>query len=138
MEQYNSHLQSLKIQYHSSLYLQINVCNETLCKYIENIVSNPTEEKYRKIRMSNKAFQERILPIEGTKEFLEAAGFVVQELPFNEGTDKFWVAIVFEFILLMYLVNFSCNIMCCLHNIKGKIVKMYAYLECQYSSVSCL
>ncbi|ROT83057.1 UBX domain-containing protein 6 [Penaeus vannamei] len=70
---------------------KINVCNETLCKYIENIVSNPTEEKYRKIRMSNKAFQERILPIEGTKEFLEAAGFVVQELPFNEGTDKFWV-----------------------------------------------
>lgn len=114
------------------------MCNETLCKYIENIVSNPTEEKYRKIRMSNKAFQERILPIEGTKEFLEAAGFVVQELPFNEGTDKFWVVIVFEFILLMYLVNFSCNIMCCLHNIKGRIVKMYAYLEYQYSSVSCL
>ncbi|XP_042865758.1 UBX domain-containing protein 6-like [Penaeus japonicus] len=70
---------------------KVNLCNETLCKYIENIVSNPTEEKFRKIRMSNKAYQERILPIEGTKEFLEAAGFIVQELPFNETTDKFWV-----------------------------------------------
>lgn len=70
---------------------KVNVCIETLCKYIENIVSNPTEEKFHKIRMSNKAYQERILPVEGTKEFLEAAGFVTQELPFNDTTDTFWV-----------------------------------------------
>lgn len=72
--------------------LQINTCIETLCKYIENIVSNPTEEKFRKIRISNKAYQERIHPMEGTKEFLEAAGFTVQELPFNDTTDNFWVS----------------------------------------------
>lgn len=70
---------------------KINTCIETLCKYIENIVSNPTEEKFRKIRISNKAYQERIHPMEGTKEFLEAAGFTVQELPFNDTTDNFWV-----------------------------------------------
>nr|XP_053646997.1 UBX domain-containing protein 6-like [Cherax quadricarinatus] len=70
---------------------KVSVCVETLCKYIENIVSNPTEDKFLKIRMSNKAYQERILPIEGTKEFLEAAGFVECELPFNDATDKFWV-----------------------------------------------
>lgn len=70
---------------------KVSVCIETLCKYIENIVSNPTEEKFRKIRTSNKAYQERIQPMEGTKEFLEAAGFTIQELPFNDATDKFWV-----------------------------------------------
>ncbi|XP_050735790.1 UBX domain-containing protein 6-like [Eriocheir sinensis] len=70
---------------------KIKLCIETLCKYIENIVSNPTEEKFRKIRISNKAYQERIDPIEGTKEFLEAAGFTMQELPFNDTTDTFWV-----------------------------------------------
>ncbi|XP_045584960.1 UBX domain-containing protein 6 [Procambarus clarkii] len=70
---------------------KVNVCIETLCKYVENIVSNPTEEKFHKIRMSNKAYQERILPVEGTREFLEAAGFVEQELPFNDSTDMFWV-----------------------------------------------
>lgn len=70
---------------------KVNICIETLCKYIENILSNPTEEKFRKIRMSNKAYQERIEPMEGTKEFLEAAGFTIQELPFNDTTDKFWV-----------------------------------------------
>lgn len=70
---------------------KVKVCIETLCKYIENIVSNPTEEKFRKIRMSNKAYQERIKPIDGTKEFLSAAGFTQQELAFNEGMDQFWV-----------------------------------------------
>ncbi|CAL4169354.1 unnamed protein product, partial [Meganyctiphanes norvegica] len=70
---------------------KVQVCVETLCKYIENIVSNPAEEKFKKIRMSNKAYQERIHPIEGTKEFLSAAGFIQQELPFNEGMDNFWV-----------------------------------------------
>ncbi|XP_068223845.1 UBX domain-containing protein 6-like isoform X2 [Palaemon carinicauda] len=70
---------------------KVNVCIETLCKYIENILSNPTEEKFRKIRISNKAYQERIEPMEGTKEFLEAAGFSVKELPFNDATEKFWV-----------------------------------------------
>lgn len=70
---------------------KVNICIETLSKYIENILSNPTEEKFRKIRISNKAYQERIEPVEGTKEFLEAAGFSIKELPFNDTTEKFWV-----------------------------------------------
>lgn len=87
---------------------QVNVCIETLCKYIENIVANPTEEKFRKIRQSNKAYQERIFPIEGTKEFLEAAGFEQQELPFSDTTDKFWVrttVLKFTFDLCYELVD---------------------------------
>lgn len=78
-----------------SLYLlvQVGVCIETLCKYIDNIVSNPSDEKFRKIRQSNKAYQERIHPIEGTREFLSAAGFVDEELPFNDTTARFWVSI---------------------------------------------
>lgn len=39
---------------------------------------NPTEEKFRKIRKSNKAYQERVACIEGHDYFLEAAGFVRQ------------------------------------------------------------
>ncbi|XP_076060811.1 UBX domain-containing protein 6-like [Oratosquilla oratoria] len=70
---------------------KVKVCVETLCKYIENIVSNPTEEKFQKIRLSNKAFQERVAPIEGTQQFLQAAGFTINELPFNDTTESFWV-----------------------------------------------
>ena len=36
---------------------QIKVCVATLSKYLENIILNPTDEKYRKIRKSNKAYQ---------------------------------------------------------------------------------
>uniref|UniRef100_A0A6A7FXP5 UBX domain-containing protein 6-like n=2 Tax=Hirondellea gigas TaxID=1518452 RepID=A0A6A7FXP5_9CRUS len=70
---------------------KVSVCVDTLCKYVENIVRNAEEEKYRKIRQSNKAYQERVCCVEGALLFLEAAGFVEQELPFNDGTDKFWV-----------------------------------------------
>ena len=73
---------------------RIKVCVDTLCKYIENIESNPDEEKYRKIRISNKAYQERIDPIEGTNQFMEAAGFEQKELPFNDTTDTFWVSLI--------------------------------------------
>jgi UBX domain-containing protein 6 len=50
-------------------------CVETLIKYLENIVNHPDEEKYRKIRMSNRIFSEKVKPVEGSLEFLTAAGF---------------------------------------------------------------
>jgi UBX domain-containing protein 6 len=33
---------------------RVDTCVETLCKYLDNIIQNPAEQKYRKIRMSNK------------------------------------------------------------------------------------
>jgi hypothetical protein len=36
---------------------QVKVCVATLSKYLENILLNPTDDKFRKIRKSNKAFQ---------------------------------------------------------------------------------
>jgi len=60
---------------------------DTLCKYLDNIVQNPTEEKFRKIRKSNKAFQERVGSMEGTEMFLEACGFQNKTIEDQE----FWV-----------------------------------------------
>ena len=48
---------------------------EIMCKYLDNIINHPGEEKYRKIRFSNKALQERVLPLTGAQEFMQAAGF---------------------------------------------------------------
>ena len=45
-----------------------------------NIVSNPLEEKYRKIRVNNKAFRERVESVTGGILFLEALGFTKQTL----------------------------------------------------------
>lgn len=71
---------------------KVKVCIETLCKYLDNIMSNPDEEKFRKIRVNNKAFQERILPLQGTEEFLQAAGFQRRSLPGpNQVEEDFYV-----------------------------------------------
>ena len=81
--------------------LMIHTCNsprdrvevgvETLCKYIDNIVNNPTEIKFRKIRRSNKAFSERVASLEGTQQFLEGCGFILTKLEGPDGTmEDFW------------------------------------------------
>lgn len=57
-----------------------NGCIETLKKYLENIIQHPDEEKYRKIRMSNRIFCEKVQPIEGALDFLLGAGFIEQQI----------------------------------------------------------
>lgn len=66
-------------------------CVETLCKYLENIVQNPKEDKYKKIRMSNRIFQERVSPIEGSQEFLLAAGFQIRKEEFQGSEEDYLV-----------------------------------------------
>ncbi|KAG6460569.1 hypothetical protein O3G_MSEX012062 [Manduca sexta] len=67
---------------------KIETCVETLCKYLENITNNPDEDKYHKIRMSNRVFCERVMPIEGAMELLLAAGFLQQKITNAEGVEE--------------------------------------------------
>ncbi|XP_063834195.1 UBX domain-containing protein 6 [Ostrinia nubilalis] len=67
---------------------KVDTCVETLCKYLENIVTHPDEEKYQKIRMSNRAFNERVQPMEGAMELLFAAGFRQTKLASPDGTEE--------------------------------------------------
>lgn len=50
-------------------------CIETLKKYLHNIINNPIDEKFHKIRMSNRIFCDKVATAEGSREFLTAAGF---------------------------------------------------------------
>lgn len=75
---------------------KVEVCVETLCKYLENIVTHPEEEKYQKIRMSNRVFMERVQPVEGSMELLIAAGFEQQKLLNNEGNEEDFLVFVKE------------------------------------------
>lgn len=70
---------------------KVKVCVETLAKYLDNIINNPTEEKFRKIRLSNKAFKERVSELKGTEEFLQASGFELKQLPFEDHEESFFV-----------------------------------------------
>ncbi|XP_051893635.1 UBX domain-containing protein 6 [Pristis pectinata] len=72
---------------------KIKIACETLGRYIDNICNNPSEEKYRKIKLQNKVFQERISELEGTHEFLQSIGFERKKLqvPGQENEDDFYV-----------------------------------------------
>lgn len=48
---------------------------QTLLIYVGNIIKNPDEEKYRRIRVSNPIFQDRVGSVKGGMEFLELCGF---------------------------------------------------------------
>lgn len=66
---------------------------DTIAKYLDNICLHPEEEKYRKIKLQNRVFQERINCLEGTREFFEAIGFQKALLPVadQEGPEEFYV-----------------------------------------------
>ncbi|XP_017891285.1 UBX domain-containing protein 6 [Ceratina calcarata] len=67
---------------------KVEACVETLGKYLENIINNPEEEKYKKIRMQNRIFQERVVPVNGASEFLNAAGFQPTKLLNNDDKEE--------------------------------------------------
>mmetsp|Transcript_27037 Transcript_27037/g.41926 ORF Transcript_27037/g.41926 Transcript_27037/m.41926 type:complete len:451 (-) Transcript_27037:138-1490(-) len=48
----------------------------TLLKLVNNVISHPNEEKYRKVKQSNGAFQRRLGGLAGAKELMFSAGFV--------------------------------------------------------------
>ncbi|KAM6107137.1 UBX domain-containing protein 6 isoform 2-T2 [Pterocles gutturalis] len=66
---------------------------ETMAKYLDNIYLHPEEEKYRKIKLQNKVFQERINCLEGIHRFFQAIGFETKTLPVpgQESTEEYYV-----------------------------------------------
>ncbi|KAM9796585.1 UBX domain-containing protein 6 isoform 1-T1 [Syngnathus typhle] len=60
---------------------KVKAAVDIISKYVENICKNPSEVKYRKIKLSNKVFQEKVHCVEGTREFLQALGFTSTMLP---------------------------------------------------------
>jgi len=66
----------------------VKQCVETIGKYLENISSHPHEEKYRRIRASNKMLRERVLCLRGAEEFLQAAGFRRMTVEIPEGVSE--------------------------------------------------
>lgn len=62
---------------------------DTICTYLKNIAEFPEEPKYRRIRLTNKAFQERVLKAIGGLEILQAVGF--REVLEGESAERFLV-----------------------------------------------
>ncbi|KAI4372826.1 hypothetical protein MLD38_011010 [Melastoma candidum] len=73
-EQMRECLRSLK-QNHRDDDAKVKRAFQTLLTYIGNVAKNPSEEKFRKIRVTNPSFQERVGAFTGGIEFLELCGF---------------------------------------------------------------
>ncbi|KAE8076244.1 hypothetical protein FH972_014907 [Carpinus fangiana] len=73
-EQMRECLRALK-QNHKDDDAKVKRAFQTLLTFAGNVVKNPDEEKFRKIRLSNQSFQERVGALRGGIEFLELCGF---------------------------------------------------------------
>ncbi|BAT74382.1 hypothetical protein LR48_Vigan01g105400 [Vigna angularis] len=73
-EQMRECLRSLK-QNHKENEARVKKAFQTLLTYVGNVARNPDEEKFRKIRLSNQSFQDRVGSLKGGIEFLEICGF---------------------------------------------------------------
>ncbi|XWS35147.1 hypothetical protein CRYUN_Cryun21dG0101000 [Craigia yunnanensis] len=73
-EQMRECLRSLK-QNHKDDDAKVKRAFQTLLTYIGNVARNPDEEKFRKIRLNNQTFQDRVGSLKGGVEFFEICGF---------------------------------------------------------------
>ncbi|XP_062192049.1 uncharacterized protein LOC133895615 isoform X2 [Phragmites australis] len=73
-EQLRDCLRTLK-KNHKDDSARVTRAFQILLKIIVNIVKNPAEEKFRRIRLSNPVFKDRVGSLPGGVEFLELCGF---------------------------------------------------------------
>lgn len=58
----------------------ITTCFQTMQKYLANVYRDPSQDKFRSIKLSNAAFQQRVAAFDGSIEVLEMCGFKVRLL----------------------------------------------------------
>ncbi|KAH6776820.1 ubiquitin-associated domain-containing protein [Perilla frutescens var. hirtella] len=73
-EQMRECLRTLK-QNHKEDDAKVKTAFNTLLTFAKNVATNPNEEKFRKIRLNNANFQDRVGKLKGGLEFLELCGF---------------------------------------------------------------
>lgn len=74
VEKMREWLRALK-QNHKDDDVKVKRAFQTLLTYVGNVAKNPDEEKFRKIRLTNQSFQDRVGSMRGGVEFLEVLGF---------------------------------------------------------------
>ncbi|KAI3932828.1 hypothetical protein MKX01_031810 [Papaver californicum] len=74
VEKMREWLRALK-QNHKDDDAKVKRAFQTLLTYVGNVAKNPDEEKFRKIRLTNQSFQDRVGSMKGGVEFLEVLGF---------------------------------------------------------------
>lgn len=63
---------------------KLTKCKEILTKLADNILNNPSEEKYRKIRIENKMFNENVYSLKYAQLVLSNSGFETRRMPVKD------------------------------------------------------
>lgn len=63
---------------------KLTKCKETLVKIADNILNNPAEDKYRKIRIENKVFNENVYTLKYAQLLLSNTGFEARQMPVKD------------------------------------------------------
>ena len=66
-------------------------CVDLLGKYADNILANPDDPKYRRIKLSNKTFAEKVKGVPGAVGVLKTAGFEDRTEETEAGQEQFLV-----------------------------------------------
>lgn len=77
-------LNTLRSSNSSSVYL---TAVTTLEKVLSNVIGHPMEEKYRRVKKQNAAFQRRLGALTGGETAMLAAGFILE----GEGDEEYYV-----------------------------------------------
>jgi hypothetical protein len=56
----------------------------TIKKIIDNIIQNPEDQKYRKVKVRGNTFQRDVVKVDGAMDFLVEAGFVKRVIDHEE------------------------------------------------------
>lgn len=60
---------------------KLDKCVETINRFVDNILKNPGEEKYRKLRVENAVFKEKVYSCKYSDLVMRAAGFSARAMP---------------------------------------------------------
>jgi hypothetical protein len=69
-------LQSLETLVNHNTAVDVMECIDTICIIVNNIIQFPLDKKFRKIKIDNFEFNDRVVSCKGGIECLEAFGFV--------------------------------------------------------------
>jgi hypothetical protein len=69
------YINSMKKQYMTTEPAKLKDCFKVLKAYLGNIVKDSTDKKFHKIKKDNNAFKNKVQPVEGAVELLDACGF---------------------------------------------------------------
>ncbi|PNH07867.1 hypothetical protein TSOC_005642 [Tetrabaena socialis] len=82
-----NHLENTVLDYFHNNPVSIEACLSTCIKLFGNVVSNPAEEKYRKVKAVSATLRNTVLVVKGGEDLLLHAGW----LPRVVDLEKYWV-----------------------------------------------